>query len=64
MFLLEAVDWAMAMEPDQRPQGAGELLDALRGCVGVLPHARVRDPASEPRSPEPIPGGGDDAPPP
>ena len=63
MFLLEAVDWAMAMEPDQRPQGAGELLAALRGCVGGLPHARVCDPASEPRSLDPIPGGGDEAPP-
>jgi serine/threonine protein kinase len=63
MFLLEAVDWAMAMEPDQRPQGARELLEALRGCVGGLPHARGCDPASEPRPLDPIPGGGDEAPP-
>lgn len=57
MFLLEAVDWAMAMEPEQRPQDAGELLEALKGCVGDLPHARFADPmsadASLPRAPEP-----------
>ena len=55
MFLLEAVDWAMAMEPDQRPQDAGELLEALKGCVGDLPHSRFADLTSEPQSFEPAP---------
>lgn len=47
MFLLEAVDWAMAMEPQQRPQDAAELLDALKGCVGDPPHTRPPEPAGE-----------------
>jgi serine/threonine protein kinase len=61
MFLLEAVDWAMAMEPDQRPQHAGELLDALRGCVGELPHSRLCDLTSEPKSLESTLADGDEA---
>jgi serine/threonine protein kinase len=56
MFLLEAVDWAMAMEPDQRPQDAGELLDALQGCVGELPHSHFSDFASESPIPDLNPG--------
>jgi serine/threonine protein kinase len=55
MFLLEAVDWAMAMEPEQRPQDAGELLDALKGCVGDLPHSRFAELTSETPSLEPTP---------
>ncbi|MGQ9660005.1 MAG: serine/threonine-protein kinase [Thermochromatium sp.] len=38
-FLLKAVDWAMAMEPKQRPQNAEELLAAL------LPHLDDSRPA-------------------
>jgi len=47
MFLLEAVDWAMAMEPEQRPQDAGELLDALKGCVSELAHSSFSEFTSE-----------------
>jgi serine/threonine protein kinase len=46
-FLLEAVDWAMEMDPRRRPQDAGELLCALKQLEGDLP--RRRDQESQPR---------------
>ncbi len=48
MFLLDAVDWSMAMDPTSRPQDAGELLAALNGAVGDLPHSRFSELTSEP----------------
>ncbi len=50
-YLLEAVDWAMQMEPTSRPQDAGELLDSLRSHADELPHSRLSELASETRSP-------------
>ncbi len=47
MFLLNAVDWAMSMDPTTRPQDAGELLAALGGAVGDLPHSRFSDLTAE-----------------
>jgi len=38
-FLLEAADWAMAMDPTKRPQDAAELLAYLTRHVGNLPHS-------------------------
>lgn len=35
-FLLEAVDWAMQMEPGRRPQDARELLESLRRSASDL----------------------------
>jgi serine/threonine protein kinase len=40
LFLLEAVDWCMAMEPARRPKNGGELLSALRQHAGELPLSR------------------------
>jgi serine/threonine protein kinase len=42
-FLLEAVDWAMQMEPRTRPQDAGELLSFLRPRAEELPGSRLVD---------------------
>jgi serine/threonine protein kinase len=42
-FLLEAVDWAMDMDPVRRPQDAGELLRALRQYTGELPGSRFAE---------------------
>jgi serine/threonine protein kinase len=33
-FLLQAIDWAMELDPQLRPQNAGELLDALKEQKG------------------------------
>jgi serine/threonine protein kinase len=52
-FLLEAVDWAMALEPANRPQDAGELLACLRRNVVGLPGWPLTDTMSE------LPGGQD-----
>ncbi len=38
-FLLEAVDWAMQMDPGRRPQAAGELLEALQQSADELPRS-------------------------
>jgi serine/threonine protein kinase len=46
-FLLEAVDWAMEMDPSRRPQDAGELLCALKRVEGEL--LRRPDRESQPR---------------
>jgi serine/threonine protein kinase len=40
-FLLEAVDWAMDMDPARRPQDAGELLRALKQRTGELAGSRI-----------------------
>lgn len=48
-FLLEAVDWAMQMEPDRRPQNAGELLESLRRSVSDLPKAGPTEARSKAR---------------
>jgi serine/threonine protein kinase len=48
-FLLEAVDWAMEMEPGSRPQDAGELLAFLRRHVDELPSSRSSEALSETR---------------
>ncbi len=42
-FLLEAVDWAMEMEPEARPQNAGELLQALKKFAEDLPSSRLSE---------------------
>ncbi|WP_295387259.1 serine/threonine-protein kinase [uncultured Thiodictyon sp.] len=42
-YLLEAVDWAMAMDPAKRPQDARELLSALARQVGNLPQTGFSD---------------------
>jgi len=39
-FLLEAVDWAMEMDPGRRPQDAGELLRTLEQHESELPRSR------------------------
>jgi serine/threonine protein kinase len=39
-FLLEAVDWAMSMDPSERPQDACALLQALRQFTTELPSSR------------------------
>ena len=46
-FLLEAVDWAMEMDPTKRPQDAAELLGVLTRHVGNLPHSRFSELAPE-----------------
>jgi hypothetical protein len=51
VYLLEAVDWAMQMEPPSRPQDAGELLDSLRRHADELPASRLSELVSETRSP-------------
>lgn len=40
LYLLEAVDWAMEMEPANRPQDAGELLRGLKQFTDELPGSR------------------------
>ena len=50
--VLEALDWAMAVRPQDRPQTVGVLWEALHGHVKVPP--RVVEPASAPaRQPTP-----------
>lgn len=44
-FLLEAVDWSMAMDPSKRPQDAGELLKLLNRYAAELPRSRLADSA-------------------
>lgn len=46
-FLLEAVDWSMAMDPTQRPQDAGVLLAALSRHIGDLPRSQFSEPGSD-----------------
>jgi hypothetical protein len=43
LFLLEAVDWAMEMDPERRPHDAGELLRALRRFAGEVPASRFTE---------------------
>lgn len=43
LFLLEAVDWSMEMDPERRPRNAGELFRALKQHEGELPASRVSD---------------------
>lgn len=43
LFLLEAVDWSMEMDPERRPRDAGVLLRALRQFEGELPVSRIAD---------------------
>lgn len=54
-YMLEAVDWATQMEPDRRPQDAGELLDVFRRNLdaGAAPGLRLSEPLTETRG-----GGG------
>jgi hypothetical protein len=40
LFLLEAVDWAMELDPGRRPRDAGILLQSLRKYAGELPSSR------------------------
>jgi hypothetical protein len=42
-FLLEAVDWAMDMDPAKRPQDAGKLLRALQQYTGELPGSSISE---------------------
>jgi serine/threonine protein kinase len=44
LFLLQAIDWAMELDPLQRPQNAGELLTALKRKIG----RPIRSPSGEP----------------
>ncbi|MBV5309465.1 serine/threonine-protein kinase [Chromatium okenii] len=46
-FLLEAVDWALKMEPDQRPQDAAELLNVLTQHAADLYRPRPSDSSSQ-----------------
>lgn len=39
LFLLEAVDWSMTMDPTERPHDAGHLFNALQQFVGGTPRA-------------------------
>jgi serine/threonine protein kinase len=43
LFLLEAVDWSMEMDPARRPQDAGALLRALRQFASELPPSRFSE---------------------
>jgi hypothetical protein len=43
LFLLEAVDWAMEMDPSKRPRDAGELLRALKKFTDELPGSRFSE---------------------
>ncbi len=43
LFLLEAVDWAMQMDTERRPQDAGELLQNLRQFAGEVPSSRFSE---------------------
>ena len=43
-FLLEAADWAMAMDATKRPQDAAEFLAYLTRHVGDLPHSEFSQP--------------------
>jgi hypothetical protein len=43
LFLLEAVDWAMEMDTERRPQDAGELLRGLRRFAGEVPTSRLSE---------------------
>jgi serine/threonine protein kinase len=43
LFLLEAVDWAMEMDPDERPKDAGELLRMLRSHASEVPSSRLSE---------------------
>jgi serine/threonine protein kinase len=43
LFLLEAVDWAMAMDPERRPRDAGDLLHALRHFAPEVPASRFTE---------------------
>ncbi len=42
-FLLQSIDWAMELDPLQRPQNAGELLTALKNKTGRFSRARQRE---------------------
>ncbi len=53
LFMLEAADWSMSMDPARRPQDAGELLAALAQHVGSLPHSRLSEPSPDGRLKEP-----------
>jgi serine/threonine protein kinase len=57
-FLLEAVDWAMSMDPTRRPQDAGELLAVLSSAVGDLPHSRFSELAQQYQLDEPTQDSG------
>jgi serine/threonine protein kinase len=50
-YLLEAVDWAMQMEPIRRPRDAGELLEVLNRNLGMVTPSglRLSEPFSETR---------------
>lgn len=43
LYLLEAVDWAMEMDPGKRPKDAGELLRALKQFTDELPGSRFSE---------------------
>jgi serine/threonine protein kinase len=51
LFLVQAIDWAMELDPLRRPQHAGELLEALRkrGGWGQPPPATGPDPMRQNR---------------
>ncbi len=51
-YLLEAVDWAMAMDPAKRPQDARELLNALTRQIGSLPQSELSGLAPSQRGPD------------
>ncbi len=47
MFLLEAVDWSLSMDPGQRPQDAAELLAELNAHIDDPQISRSVDPGPE-----------------
>lgn len=49
MFMLQAIDWAMELDPLQRPQNAGELLYALKKKIGRPPQMERSPSSSVPR---------------
>jgi len=52
VYLLEAMDWAMEMDPQQRPQNAGDLLSALTDKTGRPLASAIIKPNSSTQKPK------------
>jgi len=50
LILLEAIDWAMEMDPTKRPKDAGDLLRALNRYADEIPGSKLTGSASQPYS--------------
>ena len=53
LSLLQTVDWAMDMNPELRPQDAGELLRAMRRFAGETTDAGFPEPTAASEAPRP-----------